>query len=342
MAQSTFVLPTRTVTRDLLQKPTFSETPVSSHYRQGRFFNPWQRDQRDMAKLLQWLISRERDTWPPKQANQSFELPPQHYSEHIQDWQMWFVGHATVLLQIGPWNFLTDPVWAERCSPFAQVGPKRVRPAGIALENLPTIHAILLSHNHYDHLDVASLLWLHERDRPTIFTGLGNACYLTPYGLPVVELDWWQSYPFSEDIALHYLPARHFSGRGMRDRNAALWGSISVVTEYGHAYFAGDTGYGPHFSEIYQRLGAPRVALLPIGAYEPRHLMRDVHMNPDDAVRAHQDLQAELSLGIHFNTFQLTDEPISAPVADLVAALSRYGVNPTQFIALLEGEGLSC
>lgn len=340
MSVKHYSLPTRGVSAEVLRKPEPDHAPAPDHFNGRRFFNPWVRDSRDYAKLFRWLLTRQRDTWPTAQANTPFERPLPHHSERLLDWKVWFVGHATLLVQIGPWNFLTDPVWAERCSPFAGVGPKRVRAAGVALEDLPPIHAVLLSHNHYDHLDTASLLWLQERDRPVVVTGLGNGAYLRPHGISVIELDWWESYPFAEDVALHYVPARHFSGRGMRDRNAALWGGLSVVTPHGHAYFAGDTGYSPHFTEIRERLGRPRVALLPIGAYEPRELMKEVHMNPADAAQAHADLAAALSLGMHFNTFQLTDEPIDAPVRDLETALGQHGIAPASFRVLREGEGL--
>lgn len=340
MSGKTYTLPTRTVAAELLQKPSPDRSPALDHYNGRRFFNPWLRDSRDYARLFRWLMTRERNTWPSGLTNRMFDPPAAHYSDDPADWKVWFVGHATVLLQIGPWNFLTDPVWSERCSPFGMAGPRRIRPAGIALEDLPPIHAVLLSHNHYDHLDTATLLWLQQRDHPVVVTGLGNGVYLRGHGLSVIELDWWESYPFAEDLELHYIPARHFSGRGMRDRNAALWGGLSVVTPSGHALFAGDTGYSPHFGEIRERLGRPRLALLPIGAYEPRELMREVHMNPGDAVEAHADLDPGLSLGMHFNTFQLTDEAVDAPVRDLAAALRVKGIPAGYFRVLDEGEGL--
>ena len=338
MSHKSYSLPTKTVAKEVWQKPQINSG--SSHFNGSRFFNPWQRDDRDNAALFKWILTRNNRTWPENQTNQIFTKPPTRLSEDISQWQVWFVGHATLLLQMGAYNFLTDPVWAERCSPFAGLGPKRVRPAGIALEDLPPIDAVLLSHNHYDHLDTASLLWLHQRDQMPIITGLGNGVYLQHYGMKVIELDWWQSHAFAKGIEIHYLPAKHFSGRGVRDRNAALWGSLSVVTNYGHAYFGGDTGYAPHFAEIHSRLGAPRVALLPIGAYEPRAIMKQVHMNPADAVQAHIDLNARLSIGMHFNTFQLTDEPIDAPVLDLQAALAKQGVAAEHFVVLAEGAGL--
>lgn len=338
MTLKRYSLPTKTVTRDVLQKPQVESN--APHFNGQRFFNPWEREERNQAALLKWILSRDNRTWPENLPNQSFAAPSARFSNDLSQWKMWFVGHATVLLQIGAYNFLTDPVWAERCSPFKYAGPKRVRAAGIALEDLPPIDAILLSHNHYDHLDTASLLWLHKHHQTPIITGLGNGVYLEQYGFKVIELDWWQSYRFAEGVEIHYLPAKHFSGRGVRDRNAALWGSLSVVTPHGHAYFAGDTGYAPHFKEIKQCLGAPRVALLPIGAYEPRELMRQVHMNPWDAVHAHQDLTAQKTISIHFNTFQLTDESIDAPALAIKQALLKRGVPEQDFVVMLEGEGM--
>lgn len=337
MTRKSYSLPTKTVTGEVWQKPDLAL--AAPHFNGRRFFNPWEREERNQAALLRWILTRQNRTWPENLQNQTFAQPPVRYSDDLGHWQCWFVGHATLLLQIGPYNFLTDPVWAERCSPFAAVGPKRVRPAGIALEDLPPIDAVLLSHNHYDHLDSASLLWLHRQHGMPIITGLGNGVYLRQYGMKVIELDWWQSYRFADGVEIHYLPAKHFSGRGVRDRNAALWGSLSVVTDHGHAYFAGDSGYAPHFAEIRQRLGAPRLALLPIGAYEPRPIMKQVHMNPADAVQAHVDLGAALSVGIHFNTFQLTDEAIDAPAQALQTALMRQGIAPERFAVMLEGEG---
>mgnify|MGYP000922335349 FL=1 len=338
MTTKSYFIATKTVTNEVWQKPQINID--AAHYNGQRFFNPWEREERNQAALLKWILTRQSQTWPRWCQNETFSVPTERYSQDLNEWKMWFVGHATVLLQIGQYNFLTDPVWAERCSPFKYAGPKRVRGAGIALEDLPPIDAILLSHNHYDHLDTASLLWLHKHHQTPIITGLGNGVYLEQYGFKVIELDWWQSYTFAEGVEIHYLPAKHFSGRGVRDRNAALWGSLSVVTPHGHAYFAGDTGYAPHFKEIKQCLGAPRVALLPIGAYEPRELMRQVHMNPWDAVHAHQDLTAQKTISIHFNTFQLTDESIDAPALAIKQALLKRGVPEQDFVVMLEGEGM--
>lgn len=314
--------------------------PESDHCDGQRFFNT-QHPERPLTQVFTWLRTRKPARWPGWIDNAAFPPPPACHSTQIRDWRATFINHATVLLQLGPYNLLTDPVWSERVSPFRNLGPRRVRAAGVALKDLPLIDAVLLSHNHYDHLDLATLKFLARRDNPLVVTGLGNAPLLAANGIRhVTELDWWEHVAF-KDLRIHFTPAQHFSGRGIRDRDMSLWGGLWVETEAGACFFAGDTGYGPHFQEIRERLGTPRLALLPIGAYEPYWFMGPVHMNPDDAVRAHLDLGARRSLSIHFNTFQLTDEPIGQPVADLGEALVRHGVAPDGFLVLQEGEGRS-
>ncbi len=295
--------------------------------------------------LFDWLLTRKPAKWPnwEEQHSNVLDKPVARPDAPLDDWKVWFVGHATVLIQIGPYNFLTDPVWADHVSPTPYFGPKRVRAAGVALTDLPTIDAILLSHNHYDHLDLASLKWLYQRDRMPIYAGLVNAQYLPDY-MNVIELDWWQESRFLPDdrIKIVFTPAQHFSGRGLKDRDKSLWGGLSIITDNNdHCFFAGDTGYSPHFSQIFERLGAPRLALLPIGAYEPRHIMREMHMNPADAVQAHIDLHAKKSLAIHHRTFQLTDEAINQPLLDLAEALTKANIFDDSFFSLLEGNGLS-
>lgn len=312
----------------------------NDHFNGRRFFNPWQRTGHGLKDALRWLRTRQPSQWPQWQANEPASVPPACFSQRLDDWQVTFVNHATVLIQIGPWNLLTDPVWSDRVSPLRQIGPRRVRNPGIRLDELPPIHAVLLSHDHYDHLDVRTLMWISQRDNPLVVTGLGVAAVLRQHGITrVSECDWWQGVELGP-LTLHFVPAQHFSGRGARDRNRTLWGGLWVSSEAGSCFFAGDTGYGPHFTEIRERLGSPRLALLPIGAYEPRWFMGPVHMNPDDAVRAHLDLGARRSLGIHFNAFQLTDEAIDQPVKDLQAALKEHAVPTAAFVVLKEGAAL--
>lgn len=324
--------------------PTFEYVPSDHSTRHG-FFNPALKtsnnDLHRSAAMYEWLLFRKPAQWPATESSLFCPDKPQARPQaHLDDWQVWFVGHATVLLQIGSYNFLTDPVWAERASPLAHLGPKRVRPAGIALDDLPPIDAVLLSHNHYDHLDLASLKWLHQRDHMPIYTGLANACYL-PNDMQVIELDWWQQVDFIPDARLKivYTPAQHFSGRGLKDRNKALWGGLSILTPDDHCFFAGDTGYSPHFQQIREYLGAPRLSLLPIGAYEPRKIMRTMHMNPADAVQAHLDLCSKHSLSIHYRTFQLTDEAINQPLLELASAMTQAQLIDGSFFNLLEGYG---
>lgn len=312
----------------------------NDHWDGRRFHNPDLHTGHGLKAALRWMRTRQPAPWPQWVSAAPGKKPAASFSPRIEDWQVTFVNHATVLIQIGPWNLLTDPVWSDRCSPLQKLGPRRIRNPGITLDDLPPIHAVLLSHDHYDHLDLRTLMWLARRDDPLVVTGLGIAALLKGHGIRrVVECDWWQSTELGP-LQIHYVPAQHFSGRGARDRNRTLWGGLVVTSEAGSCFFAGDTGYGPHFAAIRERLGAPRLALLPIGAYEPRWFMGPVHMNPDDAVRAHVDVGARRSLAIHFNTFQLTDEALDAPVQDLALALAAHEVPAVQFAVLREGEAL--
>jgi L-ascorbate metabolism protein UlaG (beta-lactamase superfamily) len=206
------------------------------------------------------------------------------------------------------------------------------------LDRLPPIDVVLLSHNHYDHMDVASLKALHARFRPTIVTGLGNGAYLATKGIPgAIELDWWESCEPRPGMSVRYLPAQHWSSRTLRDRRMMLWGGHMVEVTGVRLYFAGDTGFFPGFGAIRERCGAPDVALLPIGAYEPRWFMKTQHMDPAEAVEAHRILGARLSLALHWGTFQLTDEGIEEPITALAAALRDQRVEPNTFQAPIPG-----
>ncbi|MFW2000830.1 MBL fold metallo-hydrolase [Acinetobacter ursingii] len=343
----TYQLPTQSCWTHTWSKPPFRYAD-SEHASSNHFHNQIKRSGAKGSKeLLRWLATRESFTWQvdiqqeyESRINTPIGLPKNRPNADMDDWQVWFVGHATVLIQIGPFNFLTDPVWCEYASPLQGRGPRRVCPAGIALEQLPTIHGVLLSHNHYDHMDLATLHWLHQKFAMPIYTGLGNRYYLSK-DFHVIEMDWWQMIPFHDEVTIAYTPAQHGSGRGLRDQNKALWGGFSLITQKGHCFFAGDTAYSPHFKEIHERFGDARIALLPIGAYEPRQLMHYVHMNPQDALHAHLDLQAHRSMAIHYRTFQLTDESRDEPEQELSHLLktSSKFVNP--FYCIKEGHKLT-
>ena len=249
-----------------------------------------------------------------------------------------FIGHNSLLVRAGEASVLFDPVFSQYASPLSGIGPKRQRPPGMDFEQLPKIDFVMVSHNHYDHMDIPTLQRIAERDAPLFIVPLGNAYILNDAGIKnVVELDWWQSRVLKQDIEVTLTPAQHFSSRGLFDRNKSLWGSFILRMGGKQLFFAGDTGYSDHFKEIRKRLGSPDIALLPIGAYEPYSFMRPLHMNPTDAVRAHRDLQAKKSFGMHFGTFRLTAEAQDQPVSDLALALEREQIKRSDFLVPREG-----
>jgi L-ascorbate metabolism protein UlaG (beta-lactamase superfamily) len=243
------------------------------------------------------------------------------------------VNHSTVLLQQRGSNILTDPVWSARVSPLSWIGPPRRRDPGVSWENLPRIDAVLISHNHYDHLDLPTLRRLAARGDSTFIVPSGGAKLLRAEKIgPVHELDWGESLTLS-GFTIHCVPALHFSSRGLFDRNRTLWCGYVIESQERLVYFAGDTAFGSHFAQIRERFGPPRLALLPIGAYEPRWFMSPVHMGPDEAVRAHRILGAETSIAIHHGTFQLADEGLDTPEKQLIAC-----AQPDSFLVLKNGQ----
>jgi L-ascorbate metabolism protein UlaG (beta-lactamase superfamily) len=293
---------------------------VSDHCDGRRFFNPGPGAQpRGLTQVLRWQASGSRAAWPRTVSDPKFDPPPA--SVPARTVAVSFVNHATFLLRFPEAVVLTDPIFSDRCSPVQWAGPKRVRAPGVALAALPRPDIVLLSHNHYDHMDLPSLRDLQRRFSPRVITMLGNAATLRAAGIEAQELDWWQHIDAGA-LRITATPARHFSARTAFDRNRSLWGGFMIANANGSLLFAGDSGDGPHWSEINRRLGAPDVALLPIGAYEPRWFMAPVHMNPAEAVQAHRALGARQSIGMHFGTFQLTDEAIDAPLTALEAAKS--------------------
>jgi len=251
-----------------------------------------------------------------------------------------FIGHATFLIQTQTANILTDPIYSERAGPLNLFGPRRVRPPAIRFDDLPPISTVLLSHNHYDHCDLRTLRRLATRFDPNVITPLGNAGLARSAGIRrVEELDWWDDAKTSP-LPITLTPARHFSARTPFDRNRALWGGFMLKVGGARLYFAGDSAYGPFFRDIRRRLGPIDLALLPIGAYEPRWFMHVVHMNPAEAVQAHVDLEAAESIGMHFGTFQMTMEGIDAPVTALEEARREKQIPAERFRTLPFGESV--
>jgi L-ascorbate metabolism protein UlaG (beta-lactamase superfamily) len=249
-----------------------------------------------------------------------------------------FIGHSTFLIQTPAGNILTDPIYSERAGPLNAIGPRRVRPPAVRFDDLPHIAMVLLSHNHYDHCDRRTLRTLARRFNPTIITPLGNGALVRSTGAHrVEELDWWQLAQ-SSSLPLTLTPAHHFSARGPFDRNRALWGGFLLQLGGARLFFAGDTAYAPFFHDVRDRLGPIDLALLPIGAYEPRWFMQAVHMNPAEAVQAHLDLGATESIGMHFGTFQLTSEGIDDPLRALEEARRARDIPPSRFRTLRFGE----
>jgi L-ascorbate metabolism protein UlaG (beta-lactamase superfamily) len=315
--------------------------PASDHFDGTVFYNqdPRATAGRTLADFVRWQRAAQRKAWPTWVENRASPRLPR--SLKAGELSLTFVNHITLLVQFRGLNVLTDPVYSERVSPVHWTGPRRVRAPGLPFERLPRIDVVLVSHNHYDHLDLDTLQRLEQAHRPLFLTGLGNRDFLLEHGLQHVrELDWWQHADHG-DARITYTPAQHWSGRGLSGRNRTLWGGFIVETSGRKLYFAGDTGYCDHFREIRERHGSVDVSLLPIGAYEPRWFMRDQHMDPEEAMRAHLDLRSRLSIGTHFGCFQLTDEGIDDPLHALEAARRRHGVPLAQFRALEVGETLT-
>jgi L-ascorbate metabolism protein UlaG (beta-lactamase superfamily) len=258
----------------------------------------------------------------------------------VADVNVTFVGHSTFLIQTAAANVLIDPMYAERAGPLPFTGPRRVRAPGVRFDDLPPISMVLLSHNHYDHCDLGTLKLLARRFQPTAVTPPRNGRLLRRVGFrKIEELDWWETSSIAL-LTITVTPAQHFSARTPFDRNQALWGGFLIEAEGRRIFHAGDSGYGPHFRQIGERLGPIDLALISIGAYEPRWFMKDVHLNPAEAVQAHLDLGARQSVAMHFGTFQLTPEGIDQPVRDLRVALQDRGVPAEQFRTLEVGESL--
>ena len=319
-----------------LQRAARTRFPMSDHCDGERFFNPDPgTPSRGLPDVLRWRVAGGRVAWPEHVTDPPADPPPDTVARGTV--AVTYVGHATFLLRLAGCVVLTDPMFSDRCSPVSWAGPKRVRAPGLALADLPRPDLVLLSHNHYDHLDLPSLRTLQRRFAPRVITMLGNAATLRAAGVDAQEMDWWDQ-AIAGPLSITATPARHFAARTPFDRNRSLWGGFMIGSGDGKLLFAGDSGMGPHWSTIAERLGAPDVALLPIGAYEPRWFMAPVHMNPEEAVQAHRALGAKRSVGMHFGTFQLTDEAIDAPLIALKAAKASVRVAEDAFVTLGFGE----
>ena len=283
------------------------------------------------------MMLEPRTKWPVRIEVPLTSPPPRDDASAV----VTFIGHSTFLIQTAAGNILTDPMFSERAGPWSLLGPRRVRPPAVSCDALPPISVVLLSHNHYDHCDLRTLGVLARRFDPVVITPLGNAALVRGAGIRrVEELDWWEE-ARTTPLPITLTRAHHFSARGPFDRNRALWGGFTIGAGSRRIYFAGDTAYVPFFTDIRHRLGPIDLALLPIGAYEPRWFMQSAHMNPAEAVQAHLDLDAAQSVAMHFGTFQLTTEGIDAPLRALDQARQERSVSPSRFRAIGFGESVS-
>jgi L-ascorbate metabolism protein UlaG (beta-lactamase superfamily) len=318
----------------------YYEGPISDHFDGIRFVDPHGVPPKGIPDLLRWWTSNNRSEWPQWQPSPYADHPPTRVNGTAL--RVSYVGHASILLQTAGLNILIDPIWSERASPFTFAGPRRVNDPGIAFDALPPIDAVLVSHNHYDHLDVDTLANLAATHNPRVVTPLGNDAIMRAH-IPNIRAeahDWGDRITLGNGVDVTLAPMRHWSARSPWDRNKALWAAFVISAPGGGIYHVADTGYGEghHFKATRAQFGPLRLAILPIGAYEPRWFMREQHVNPEESVRAFLDCGAEFGLGHHFGTFQLTDEAIDAPELAFAEARERAEIAPERFRALKPGQ----
>lgn len=292
---------------------------------------------KDLSDVLRWKMTSEAGPWEVRTATTPARPPPARVGRG--ELRVTWINHATVLIQMDGLNILTDPIWSERASPFSFVGPKRMHPPGVPFAQLPAIDVVLVSHNHYDHLDISTLARLARDHRPIILAGLGTRALLKQEGIGRGhDMDWWETRRIGRAVSVTAVPAQHWSRRGFGDTNNTLWAGFVIVGTQGPVYFAGDTGWGPHFEQIRARFGPIRLALLPIGAYKPRWFMRSMHISPAEAVDAARILEAQFTVPIHWGTFALGDDGQDEPIQALEDNLNVVNDPPT-FLRLDFGEG---
>ncbi len=313
------------------------------HHAEDGFTNVYLAEKPRFLDFLRWRWSRIWKDIPPPE---SYDFPlaqndPQFLRSNHERTTLTWIGHATVLLQLAGKNILTDPIFSERASPVQWAGPKRVVAAGLLLNQLPPIDIVVISHDHYDALDENTVKQLFEREggsKTAFYVPLGLKQWFQERGIKrVTEMDWWEQQR-NGSLEIIAVPAQHWSKRGLFGRNKNLWAGWVIRSEDYGFFFAGDSGYTPHFKEIGRKLGPFDLAAIPIGAYEPRWFMKNHHMNPQEAVMVHQDIGAKKSIAIHWGTFVLTDEPLDEPPKMLRKAMEKQGLSIEEFRVLKHGE----
>ena len=321
----------------ILSGPRYSG-PVSDHFNGQRFLNIGGIQAKGPMEAFKWFFTRRRGPWKEVTKVSFGEKPERQIDKGVK---ITFVNHSTFLIQTEGLNILTDPIWSERASPFSFIGPRRMRPPGLDLNDLPPIHVVLITHNHYDHLDLATLKKIVKAHQPKIFSPLGVKVFLDKKGMPITkDMDWWDEQSLNDRVKIVATPAQHFSSRGTNDRDGTLWCGYIIKRTEGNIYFVGDTGYNDTiFKNIGERFRPIQLALIPIGAYKPQWFMSPIHCSPEEAVRIHIELQSKKSIAAHFGTFPLADEGQDEPLNDLRQALMKNNINMEDFIALNEGQG---
>jgi L-ascorbate metabolism protein UlaG (beta-lactamase superfamily) len=315
--------------------------PVSDHFDGTRFFNPGGVEPGSLRALLKWQLFNRRTKWPQRIES---PFPPAAPEARVEGEKLrvTMIGHASMLIQVSGLNILTDPVWSERVSPASFAGPKRANEPGIAFQALPPIDLVIVSHNHYDHLDIATLQKIVADHNPMIVTPLGNDKIIagTVPNARITAMDWGDSFEYGPNLTLHAEPCHHWSARGLSDRRMALWAAFVLETPAGRIYHIGDTGFhdGINYRAAAEKFGSFRLAILPFGAYEPRWFMKGQHQNPEEAVAGMQLCNAAYAAGHHWFTFQLTNEAHQNPQEHLQVALDSAAIERSLFRPLHPGE----
>jgi N-acyl-phosphatidylethanolamine-hydrolysing phospholipase D len=323
--------------------------PSKPHHRPNGFTNNYLPSvNKSLGSLLTWFYEQRRDGLPkpPSVVYKSYDEFPvvkpdlQYLAQNRSENTVTWIGHATTLVQTGGLNVLVDPIFSERASPVQFAGPKRKVRLPALLSELPRIDVVVISHNHYDHLDANTIAELNQQTGgpPKFFVPLGVDTWMKSQGVSQVQaLDWWDMVKLGS-TEFHFVPAQHWSTRTPFDRNATLWGGWVIRTDRWSFYFTGDTGYSKDFTDIGNKFGGFDIAAIAVGAYEPRWFMKDQHINPDEAVKVHKDVKSKYSYGVHWGTFELTDEPLDQPIIDLASALRAHQVSSTEFELLKHGQ----
>ena len=303
----------------------------------GIFINNFIDHRKSFKEFWKWRKESKRPepiTFPLAQND------PSYLKNNTSEKTLTWVGHATFLLQINGYNILTDPHFSKRASPLSFMGPERTTPPGLQIDKLPFIDVVVISHNHYDHLDsqsIKSLIKRQQNNQPVFFVPLKLKKTLQNFGASnIVEHEWWQSSKYKQ-LEIHSVPVQHWSKRSLSDTNKTLWCGWVIKSQNFQYFFVGDTGYSKDFINIQKKFGPMDVASIPIGAYEPRWFMKDSHCNVEEAIQIHKDVKSKKSIAMHWGTFQLTDEPMDEPV-QLLNKLTKENNLSKKFIALEHGE----